>query len=397
MQPVAFLPFNRPHTTGREFDYIREAIETGHLSGNGPFSARCSVELERVTGASTVLLTSSCTGALEMSALLADIRPGDEVIVPSFTFVTSASAFALRGAVPVFVDIRPDTLNLDETLLEAAITERTRAIVPIHYAGVASEMDPICELAGAHGITVIEDAAHGLLSRYRGRPLGGIGDLATFSFHETKNVICGEGGALVVNSPSFADRAHVLQEKGTNRRAFLVGQVDKYTWVDLGSSFAPSEILAAFLLAQLEEAERITASRLAIWQRYHDGFAELERQELVRRPVVPAHCEHNAHLFYLLCPDGATRDGLIGHLAQREINAVFHYVPLHRSPAGQRVGRASGSLPRTDDLAARLIRLPLWVGMTDDDVDRVVEEVADYVAVTVRSTGPSLRAGGPSS
>lgn len=360
---------------GRELGYIEEAVARGHLSGNGPFAARCSSWLEQRLAVPRALLTHSCSGALEMAAILAEIEPGDEVIMPSFTFVTSANAFVLRGAVPVFVDVRPDTLNIDERLIEGAITERTRAIVPVHYAGVSCEMDTITEIARRHDLLVVEDAAHGLLSTYRGRPLGSIGEMATFSFHETKNVICGEGGALIIRDSRLVERAEIVQEKGTNRRQFFRGQTDKYTWVDIGSSYLPSEIAAAFLYAQLEEADAITARRVELWNLYHDAFGELEERGLARRPVVPDGCVHNAHLFYLLVPGAGGRDRLIEALKEREINAVFHYVPLHSSPAGLRYGRAHGELPVTDRESASLIRLPLWMGMADSDVERVVDAV----------------------
>ena len=374
-QDDSHVPFNRPSTIGREFEYIREAIANGHLSGNGPFTRRCSEWLENTTGAHDALLTHSCTGALEMAALLLDLKSGDEVVMPSFGFASTAAAFALRGATIVFTEIRADTLNLDEGLLEAALTPKTRAIVPVHYAGVACELDPILELAEAHGVAVVEDAAQALLATYSGRPLGSIGDLGALSFHETKNVMCGEGGALLLRDDRWSEEAEIVQEKGTNRRQFYRGQVDKYTWVQLGSSYAPSEINAAFLWAQLEEAEAITNERLRIWTRYHDGLRELEDQGAVRRPVVPEHCAHNGHLYYLLARDERRRTKLIESLADRGINAVFHYVPLHESPAGLRYGRASGSLSVTHDASSRLLRLPLWVGMTDDDIGRVIDAV----------------------
>jgi dTDP-4-amino-4,6-dideoxygalactose transaminase len=378
---VTYLPYNRPHMVGRELGYIEEAVARGHLSGNGPFAARCSSWLEQRLAAPRALLTHSCSGALEMAAILAGIEPGDEVIMPSFTFVTTANAFVLRGAVPVFVDVRPDTLNIDERLIEGAITDRTRAIVPVHYAGVACEMDVIQQIARKHKLLVIEDAAHGLLSRYRGRPLGSIGEMATFSFHETKNVICGEGGALIVGDSRLVERAEIVQEKGTNRRQFFRGQTDKYTWVDIGSSYLPSEIASAFLYAQLEEADAITERRVELWSLYHDGFGDLEASGLVRRPVIPDGCVHNAHLFYLLVPGQGERDHLIEALKEREINAVFHYVPLHSSPAGLRYGRAHGELPVTDRESASLIRLPLWMGMADSDVERVVDAVHSILEV----------------
>ncbi len=382
---MSYLSFNRPHVTGKEFGYVEEAIRNARLSGNGPFTARCDEWLERRTGSRRALLTHSCTGALDMAALLVNIGPGDEVIMPSFTFVSTANAFVLRGAVPVFVDIRPDTLNLDERLIQAAITERTRAIAPVHYAGVGCEMDAIISIAEQHTLHVIEDAAQCLFARYRGRELGSIGDLGALSFHETKNVQCGEGGALLVNRDELIDRAELLLEKGTNRRQFIRGQVDKYSWVDVGSSFLPSEITAAFLLAQLEDAGAITERRLALWTRYHNGFADLEQREFVRRPIVPPHCEHNGHMYYLLLRDQDQRDRLIEALAAREINAVFHYVPLHSAPAGRRYGRAHGDNAVATSAGERLVRLPLWADMTDSDVDRVVDAVGDVLRPGRRS------------
>lgn len=372
---MTHLPFNRPFTVGREFEYIRQAIENRHLAGNGPFTRRCQAWLSDRVGSSLALLTHSCTAALEMCALLVDIQPGDEVIMPSFTFASTANAFVLRGAVPVFVDIRPDTLNLDESLVEQAITDRTRAVAVVHYAGVACEMDVIGELARRHGLLVIEDAAQGVMSTYKDRPLGSLGDLAAVSFHETKNVISGEGGAILVNDPNRVDRAEIIWEKGTNRSQFFRGQVDKYTWVDIGSSYLPSEVTAAFLWAQLECAEAITADRLKLWTQYHEAFAGLERQGRVRRPIIPVHCRHNAHMYYLLTSDLEARTRVLRGLATQSINAVFHYVPLHSSPAGRKFGRIHEDLPHTQEASDRLVRLPLWVGMAEGDVSRVVEEV----------------------
>jgi dTDP-4-amino-4,6-dideoxygalactose transaminase len=369
------VPFNRPYTTGSELIYIEEAIDGAHLSGNGPFTARCSEFLERLFGADRVLLTHSGTGALELASLLAGIEAGDEVLMPSFTFSSTATAFVLRGATPVFVDVRQDTLNLDETLVEAAITDRTRALVPVHYGGVACAMEELMRVAGAHGLHVIEDAAHALGATLDGRLLGTYGELSALSFHETKNVICGEGGALVVNDPALAERAEVLHEKGTNRSAFFRGQVDKYTWVDTGSSFPASELSAAFLWAQLERFEWLNEQRVAVWERYHEGFEQLERDGALRRPVVPEGVRHNAHLYYLLLPDEDRRQRLIEELSRRQIASVFHYVPLHSSPAGRRFGRAAGELPVTDNVSGRLLRLPLWVGMTDAQIDHVIASV----------------------
>ena len=369
------IPFNRSYTTGREFEYIREAIARSHLAGGGVFSRRCEAWLVEQIGCVKALLTHSCTGALEMAALLGDIQPGDEVIMPSFTFVSTANAFVLRGGVPVFVDIRPDTLNLDERAIAAAITPRTRAIVAVHYAGVPSEMDEIVALARRHNLLVIEDAAQALGSRYKGRPAGQLGDLAATSFHETKNVTSGEGGALLVNAPGFAARAEIIRDKGTNRGRFLRGEIDKYTWIDAGSSFVPSELAAAFLWAQMEAAAAIAGRRLEIWSWYYAVFAALEQRERLRRPIVPAHCCHNAHMFYAIVSNHETRTRLLATLNAAGINAVFHYVPLHSSEAGRRFGRTPGDLPQTDSISGRLIRFPLWIGMEQSDVAGIVEIV----------------------
>jgi dTDP-4-amino-4,6-dideoxygalactose transaminase len=368
------IPFNRPYMTGRELWYISQAHANAHLSGDGPFTKRCHAWLERQTGAAKALMTQSCTAALEMSALLLDLQPGDEIIMPSFTFVSTANAFVLRGATPVFVDVRPDTLNIDENLIEAAITPRTRAICVVHYAGVACEMDRILEIASRHGLQVVEDAAQGIFSRYRGRPLGAIGAMGALSFHETKNVISGEGGALLINDAALIERAEIIREKGTNRSKFFRGQVDKYTWVDVGSSYLPGEIISAFLAAQFEDAEQITARRLALWDRYHAWAAPLEQQGLLRRPVIPAYCTHNAHMYYLLLPSLDVRTRFIDELKEREVGAVFHYIPLHSSPAGRKYGRPHGSLAVTDDLSERLVRLPMWLGM-EEHMDYLLEVV----------------------
>ncbi|MBI5136224.1 MAG: dTDP-4-amino-4,6-dideoxygalactose transaminase [Nitrospirae bacterium] len=371
------LRFNQPFLTGRELGYIQDALHNGVLAGDGPYTKRCGRWLEEYVGCRKALLTHSCTAALEMAAILSGVGPGDEVIMPSYTFVSTANAFVLRGAVPVFVDIRPDTLNLDETLIEAAITPRTKAIVPVHYAGVGCEMDAIMDIARRHDLIVIEDAAQGVLAEYRGRPLGGIGHLAAFSFHETKNLMSGEGGALLVNDDRFVDRAEIIWEKGTNRRQFFRGQVDKYTWVDVGSSFLPSELVAAFLLAQLEDGRAITDRRLAAWNAYHAAFEGMERAGDLRRPIIPGHCVHNAHMYYLLLPTMARRDLLLKTLNDQGIKAVFHYVPLHDAPAGRRHGRPHGDLARTVDLSGRLLRLPLWVGLPDDAVATIRRIVAE--------------------
>lgn len=356
-------PFNRPYMTGREFVYIAEAHANGMLAGDGPFTKLCHEHLQKQFGVATALLTHSCTAALELSALLARIEPGDEVIMPSYTFTSTANAFVLRGGVPVFVDIRPDTLNLDETLVEAAITPRTKAIVPVHYAGVACEMDTLMDIARRHRLMVIEDAAQGVGSTYRGRPLGSIGDLGCLSFHETKNVISGEGGALLTNDHALAERAEIIREKGTNRSAFFRGQVDKYTWVDVGSSYLPGELIAAFLWAQLQQGDDITRRRLGIWRHYHEKLAVLEERGWIRRPIVPEGCVHNAHMYYVLLPSLAQRQEVIRRMRERGVSPVFHYVPLHSAPAGRRFARAHGSMQRTDELSDRLLRLPLWIGV----------------------------------
>lgn len=364
--------FNRPYMTGKELYYIAEAKFGNILAGDGPFTKRCHTWLEQRTGSDKALLTHSCTAALEMAALLLDIKPGDEVIMPSYTFVSTANAFVLRGAVPVFVDVREDTLNLDECLIEAAITPRTKAIVPVHYAGVACEMDSIMDIARRHGLAVIEDAAQGVMAAYKGRALGSMGDLGAYSFHETKNVISGEGGSLLVNNPKFVQRAEIIREKGTDRSRFFRGEVDKYTWQEVGSSFLPGELIAAFLWAQFEEAKGITQQRLVCWQRYHKLLAPLENQGLLRRPIVPADCSHNAHMYYILLASNIERQTVLDALKANNIGAVFHYVPLHSSPCGSRYGRVHGELTVTDSIAARLIRLPLWIGLSEEQQDKVV-------------------------
>ena len=371
------IPFNKPYMTGRELSYIAEAHANNKLAGGGPFTRRCHAWLEQTTGCSKALLTHSCTAALEMAAMLADIQPGDEVIMPSYTFVSTANAFVLRGGVPVFVDIRPDTLNIDETRIEAAITPRTKAIVPVHYAGVACEMDTIMAIAERHHLLVIEDAAQGVQANYRGRPLGSIGHLGCYSFHETKNIISGEGGALLINDPALAERAEIIREKGTNRSKFFRGQVDKYTWVDIGSSYLPSEIIAAFLWAQLEEADSITARRLAIWERYHAAFESLEQSGRVRRPRIPDGCAHNAHMYYLLLRNLDDRTQFIDAMKAQGVNCVFHYVPLHNSPYGQEVSRIHGNLAITEELADRLVRLPLWVELNPSFMSCIVSYFSD--------------------
>ncbi len=367
------VPFNVPYMTGRELSYIAEAHSSGRLAGDAAFTQRCHAWLEQQIGCRKALLTPSCTAALEMMALLLEVEEGDEVILPSFTFVSTANAFVLRGGVPVFVDIRPDTLNIDETRIEEAITPRTKAIVPVHYAGVACEMDAIMAIATRHSLAVVEDAAQGAMASYRGRALGSIGDLGALSFHETKNVISGEGGALLVNSEKFVSRAEILRDKGTDRSRFFRNEVEKYTWQDKGSSYLPGELTAAFLWAQFEEAEPITRLRLGLWNYYHESFEPLERRGLLRRPIIPEGCSHNAHMYYVLLAAGTDRAAVLAALANEGIVAVFHYVPLHDSPAGRRYGRANGDLIVTDDLSARLIRLPMWVGLKEEDQDHVVD------------------------
>lgn len=360
--------------TGKELVYIAEAHTNGMLAGDGPFSKRCHTWLENTTGARKALLTHSCTAALEMAAILLDITPGDEIIMPSYTFVSTANAFVRQGGVPVFVDIRPDTLNIDENLIEEAVTPKTRAIVPVHYAGVACEMNGIMDIAGRRDLFVIEDAAQSIMSRYNDKPLGAIGHLGCLSFHETKNIMSGEGGALLINEEAFVERAEIIREKGTNRSQFFRGQVDKYTWCDVGSSFLPGELIAAFLWAQMQAAEEITEQRKALWTKYHQAMEPLERKGVIRRPIIPEECVHNAHMYYFLLPDLSTRTAFIEQMRQKEIGTIFHYVPLHSSPAGKRFGKAHGELPVTVDLADRLVRLPLWLGM-DKHIETVVSEI----------------------
>ncbi len=373
MQPVN-IPFNKPYMTGRELWYIAQAHANGHLAGDGVFTKKCHLWLENRTGTDTALLTHSCTAALEIAALLIDVKPGDEIIMPSYTFVSTANAFVLRGGVPVFVDIRPDTLNINEALIEQAITPRTKAIVPVHYAGVPCEMDVIMDIARRHNVFVIEDAAQGIMSTYNGKPLGSIGHFGCLSFHETKNIISGEGGALLINDESLALRAEIIREKGTNRSQFFRGQVDKYTWCDVGSSYLPGELIAAFLWAQMEAADEITEKRLNIWNKYHDAFVDLEQRGLVRRPIVPDNATHNAHMYYLLLNDLTTRTRFIEFLKEKKISSVFHYVPLHSAPAGLRFGKFNEALAITDAASEKLVRLPLWIGLEEyqDDVIKVI-------------------------
>ena len=376
--PPIEIPFNRPSVAGNEFRYITEALAQGHISGGGPFAARCQALLEQQLGVPKVLLTTSCTHALELAALLLDVREGDEVIVPSFTFVSTVTAFVLRGVRPRFIDVRPDTLNLDESQLERAITPRTRVILPVHYAGVGCEMDAILETAARHGIAVVEDNAHGLFGKYRGKPLGTFGCLAAQSFHETKNINCGEGGALLINDPRLGERAEIIREKGTNRSRFFRGLVDKYTWVDVGSSYVPSDILAAYLYAQLEARERIQAARRRLWEYYHRHLRDWAGKRNVVLPRVPAHCEQAYHMYYLLLPSLEQRQALIAHLRERGIMGVFHYQPLHLSEMGRRLGGKEGDCPVTEAVSDRLLRLPFYNELTEADQARVVGAVAEF-------------------
>ena len=387
---VERIPFNRPRLVGREHAYIDQALASGKLSGNGVFAQRCAEWLERRLDAPRVLMTPSCTAALEMAALLSDLAPGDEVIVPSFTFVSTANAFALRGAQLVFADVSPQTLNITPESIRAALTDRTRVIVVVHYGGVACEMEEIMSIAASRDLIVVEDAAHALPATYAGRPCGSIGHLSTFSFHETKNVQCGEGGALVINDPELVERAEIVQEKGTDRSRFFRGEIDKYTWRDVGSSYLLSEVAAAFLWAQLECTDEITARRSRIWTRYHRAFEPLELAGKARRPIVPESCRHSSHLYYLLVPTPEMRDALIDRLDALAVHAVFHYIPLHSSPAGRRLGRPVGNMNVTEDIAARLVRLPLWAGMTNRQVQTVIEAVVtSNDALTVPGSSPS--------
>jgi dTDP-4-amino-4,6-dideoxygalactose transaminase len=371
------IPFNKPYLTGKELHYISEAHARGQLAGDGYFTKMCNAWLEETTGCHKALLTHSCTAALEMAAILADIQPGDEIIMPSYTFVSTANAFVLRGGVPVFVDIREDTLNIDERLIQAAITPRTKAIVPVHYAGVACEMDTIMAISRNHNLLVIEDAAQGVMGTYKGRALGSIGDLGCYSFHETKNIISGEGGALLINNPAFADRAEIIREKGTNRSRFFRGQVDKYTWIDIGSSYLPGELIAAFLWAQMDEAHDITSRRLEMWKRYHDSFEVLEASGRLRRPVIPDDCNHNAHMYYLILKDLEDRTRFIVQTKERAIGCVFHYVPLHASQfAMDRREQSPAMLHLTSEYSERLVRLPLWIGLLGQQ-DAVIQALCE--------------------
>lgn len=372
------IPFNRPTTVGKETEYMQQALQSSHIAGDGQFTKRAHALLEEVIGVPKVLLTTSCTHALEMSALLLDLKEGDEVIVPSFTFVSTINAFVLRNATPVFADVRPDTLNIDESKLEALITPRTRAIVIVHYAGVGCEMDAIMEIADRHSIPVVEDNAHGLFGKYKGRQLGTFGVMATQSFHETKNFTSGEGGALLINDPKYIEDAEILREKGTNRSRFFRGQVDKYTWVNIGSSYLPSDMLAAFLLAQLEEREWIQSRRRQIWETYYKELSAWAEENHVSMPFVPSHCEQTYHMFYLLFPSLEKRQAAIAHLKERGVQAVFHYLPLHLSPMGEKYGGKAGDCPVTEQVSDQLLRLPFYTNLTDQDQKRVVEALKEF-------------------
>ncbi|MBI3620473.1 dTDP-4-amino-4,6-dideoxygalactose transaminase [Candidatus Roizmanbacteria bacterium] len=373
-QDSAFIPFNKPYFTGKELEYIQQAHNQWHLSGDGPFTRKCHAWLEQSIGTRKALLTHSCTAALEMAAILIGIESGDEVIMPSYTFVSTANAFVLRGGLPVFVDIRPDTLNIDESKIEAAITKKTKVIVVVHYGGIACEMDTILSIAHKHNLFVIEDAAQAIGAKYKGKPLGSIGHLSALSFHETKNIISGEGGALLINDDRFIERAEIIREKGTDRNRFLKGQVDKYTWVDIGSSYLPSDLTAAFLWAQLEEFEKIMHRRKALWDKYHESFSEAEVKGYLRRPVIPENCQSNAHLYYILLPTAKKRDSVLSLLNKKGVNVVFHYIPLHDSPAGEKYGRTSVPMQVTVEMSRRIIRLPLWIGL-EKNQNRVIDEV----------------------
>ncbi|HEY9076013.1 MAG TPA: dTDP-4-amino-4,6-dideoxygalactose transaminase [Anaerolineaceae bacterium] len=372
------IDFNKPSLAGREMEYIQQALTNRHISGDGPFTRRCQDLLQEAIGAPRVLLTSSCTHALEMTAFLLNIQPGDEIIVPAFTFVTTVNAFVIRGARPVFIDIRPDTLNLDETRLETLITPRTKAILPVHYAGIGCEMDTIMQIASHHQIPVVEDNAHGLFAKYKGKTLGTFGALATQSFHETKNFNCGEGGALVINDPAYIERAEIIREKGTNRSRFYRGQVDKYTWVDLGSSYVLSDLLAAYLLAQLECRQQIQAHRKQVWEYYHAALRPWAARFGISVPVVPPHCEQSYHMYYLLLPSLAVRQKLIAFLKERSIQCVFHYLPLNLSDMGRKFGGKEGDCPVTEDLSDRLLRLPFYNTLSIAEQDRVIAAIQEF-------------------
>lgn len=375
------IPFNKPFVAGKELYYIAQAVALGNIAADGYFTKACSQLFEERFGIGRVLMTPSCTSALEMAAILCDFQPGDEFLVPSYTFVSTVNAFIRVGARPVFIDIRPDTLNIDEELIEAAITARTRAIVPVHYAGVACAMDRIMGIARKHDLLVIEDAAQGVNAYYKDKPLGSIGPLGAYSFHETKNYICGEGGALCINDPRFIERAEIIRDKGTNRKQFFRGLVDKYTWVDVGSSYVPSEICCAFLYAQLELLDEIAARRRSSFEFYRQMLAPLEAEGLLRLPRIPEECRTNYHMFYILLNDRAARDGLLDHLKQQNITAVFHYIPLHSSPMGRKFGYTEDDLPVTNNLSGRLIRLPLYFEITEAEQTRVADGIYDFLGL----------------
>jgi dTDP-4-amino-4,6-dideoxygalactose transaminase len=378
MDSQTFIPFNRPCLTGKEIAYMEQAVRDGHISGDGQYTRKCNSFLENILNVPKVLLTTSCTHALEMTAILLDIKPGDEVVLPSFTFVSTANAFVIRGAKPVFIDIRSDTLNMDEKLFERLITPRTRAIVPVHYAGVGCEMTEIMGIANRYEIAVVEDNAQGLFGKYRGQFLGTFGEFGTLSFHETKNVSSGEGGALLINDPENIERAEIIREKGTNRSRFFRGQVDKYTWVDMGSSYLPSDLLAAFLFAQLEASDLIQDKRKKIWSYYYEHLQNWAKENDVRLPIVPEYCEQPYHMFYLITPSLEYRQAMIAHLRERGIQSVFHYLPLHLSEMGLRFGGQSGDCPITEDLSDRLLRLPFYSHLTFDELDRVIQSINEF-------------------
>jgi dTDP-4-amino-4,6-dideoxygalactose transaminase len=375
---LAFVPFNRLCPVGTEFGYVQKAIDQMHTAGDGPFTRKCQALLEQELGSAKALLTTSCTHALELAGLLLDLQPGDEVLLPSFTFVSTANAFVLRGVRPRFVDIRPDTLNLDESLLDRSVTPKTKAIVPVHYAGVGCEMDRILEVAEHHGLAVVEDNAHGLMGRYKGKALGSFGTVAALSFHETKNFTCGEGGALLINHSSYIDRAEIIREKGTDRSRFFRGQVDKYSWVDVGSSYLPSDLLAAFLYAQLEARTRIQSARRAIWKRYYDGLQAWASQNATRLPIVPSQCEQSFHMFYLLLPSMQSRQALIAHLRSHDILSVFHYLPLHLSKMGKSFDGKHGDCPVTESVSDRLLRLPFYNDLDEPTQTRVISVIQEF-------------------
>jgi dTDP-4-amino-4,6-dideoxygalactose transaminase len=372
------IPFNKPFIVGKELYYIAQAVQKGNLAGDGPFTKKCSEWFEKRLDNSKVLLVHSCTAALEMAAILCDIQPGDEVIMPSYTFVSTANAFALRGAKIVFVEVHKKTLNIDERKIESAITDKTKAIVPVHYAGVACEMDKIIKIANKYKLIVIEDAAQGVCATYKGKSLGTIGDIGCYSFHETKNFISGEGGAIILNNPQMIERAEIIREKGTNRSKFFRGQVDKYTWVDIGSSYLASELTAAFLLAQLEEVDKINIKRNYIWNKYYDSLSALEKNGLIKRPTIPNQCIHNAHMFYIILENLEIRTKLLEYLKKNEIYAVFHYIPLHLSPMGKKMGGYKGQLPITENYANRLLRLPCFYDLTETEIEYVISKIFDF-------------------